>query len=159
MSEVDPSSITNPLNSGYGMSIELLATLAQIVACTVVLAISGDEKPHKPLRAWVLVYLCASVASLPLLYWRYRLLRKAAAQASAQANRQTLLRNQSIGRLSSGSVAAVECFKWVLDCFFLAWFIVGCVWIFSGTSSRSVAPHLYWKTLAIIIIYIAAYVY
>lgn len=61
----------SPLNSGLWISIELALTVSQIVASIVVLALSKDEQPHAPLRAWIIGYACGCFATLPLLYWRY----------------------------------------------------------------------------------------
>uniref|UniRef100_A0A7N0V1Z1 RING-type domain-containing protein n=1 Tax=Kalanchoe fedtschenkoi TaxID=63787 RepID=A0A7N0V1Z1_KALFE len=61
----------SPLNSGLWICIELLLTVSQIVASIVVLALSKQEDPHAPLRAWIVGYASGCVAILPLLYWRY----------------------------------------------------------------------------------------
>ncbi|PIA65252.1 hypothetical protein AQUCO_00100616v1 [Aquilegia coerulea] len=62
----------SPLNSGLWISIELGVTVCQIIASVVVLAVSRDEKPQAPLFAWIVGYASGCVATLPLLYWRYR---------------------------------------------------------------------------------------
>ncbi|KAJ4957755.1 hypothetical protein NE237_024866 [Protea cynaroides] len=62
----------SPLNSGLWISIELVMTMSQIIASIVVLYLSRDEKPQAPLFEWVVGYAAGCVATLPLLYWRYR---------------------------------------------------------------------------------------
>ncbi|XP_042498294.1 E3 ubiquitin-protein ligase At1g63170-like isoform X2 [Macadamia integrifolia] len=62
----------SPLNSGLWISIELVVTMSQIIASIVVLSLSRDEKPQAPLFEWVVGYATGCVATLPLLYWRYR---------------------------------------------------------------------------------------
>lgn len=62
----------SPLNSGLWISIELVLTIGQIVASFVVLSLSRHEHPRTPLFAWVVGYASGCVATLPLLYWRYR---------------------------------------------------------------------------------------
>ncbi|XP_043724403.1 E3 ubiquitin-protein ligase At1g63170-like [Telopea speciosissima] len=62
----------SPLNSGLWISFELVVTVSQIVASIVVLSLSRDEKPQAPLFEWVVGYAAGCVATLPLLYWRYR---------------------------------------------------------------------------------------
>lgn len=61
----------SPLNSGLWISVELVITVSQIIASSVVLSLFRDEKPHAPLREWILGYASGCVATLPLLYWRY----------------------------------------------------------------------------------------
>lgn len=62
----------NPLNSGLWISVELVVTVGQIVASIVVLSLSRNESPQAPLFAWVVGYTSGCVATLPILYWRYR---------------------------------------------------------------------------------------
>ncbi|XP_010249880.1 PREDICTED: E3 ubiquitin-protein ligase At1g63170-like [Nelumbo nucifera] len=62
----------SPLNSGLWISIELVVTVSQIIASIVVLSLSRHENPQAPLFAWVVGYASGCVATLPLLYWRYR---------------------------------------------------------------------------------------
>lgn len=62
----------SPLNSGLWISIELVVTVSQIIASVVVLSLSRDEKPQAPLFEWIVGYASGCVATLPLLYWRYR---------------------------------------------------------------------------------------
>ncbi|XP_071723494.1 E3 ubiquitin-protein ligase At1g63170 [Rutidosis leptorrhynchoides] len=157
----------SPLNSSLWISIELILTVSQLVASVVVLSLSRHEHPRTPLFEWVVGYACGCVASLPLLYWRFRHRNQVSEQDSAQA-RQV---NVSAGRFSvsvstsdgddhgnsgvsprggQNAVAMnarlktlVEYFKMALDCFFAVWFVVGNVWIFGGHSSASDAPILY----------------
>lgn len=62
----------SPLNSGLWISVELLVTVGQIVASIVVLSLSRDENPQAPLFTWIVGYASGCVATLPLLYWRFR---------------------------------------------------------------------------------------
>ncbi|XP_028756148.1 E3 ubiquitin-protein ligase At1g63170-like isoform X2 [Neltuma alba] len=62
----------NPLNSGLWISVELVATVGQIIASIVVLSLSRNENPQAPLFAWIVGYTSGCVAMLPILYWRYR---------------------------------------------------------------------------------------
>lgn len=62
----------SPLNSGLWISVELILTVGQIIAAIVVLSFSRHEHPRAPLFAWILGYASGCVATLPLLYWRYR---------------------------------------------------------------------------------------
>lgn len=62
----------SPLNSVLWISIELVLTLSQIVASVVVLSVSRHEHPRTPLFGWIVGYASGCVATLPLLYWRYR---------------------------------------------------------------------------------------
>lgn len=62
----------SPLNSGLWISIELVLTIGQIIASIVVLSLSRHEHPRTPLFAWIVGYASGCVATLPLLYWRYR---------------------------------------------------------------------------------------
>ncbi|GAV74844.1 zf-RING_2 domain-containing protein [Cephalotus follicularis] len=161
----------SPLNSGLWISIELVLTVSQIVASIVVLSLSRHEHPRSPLFAWVVGYASGCVATLPLLYWRYRHRNQVSEQDSAQPRQSPHVNvaagpfSLSVSRASEGddhrnSVTAtragqnagvmsarlkvlVEYFKMALDCFFAVWFVVGNVWIFGGHSSASEAPNLY----------------
>ncbi|XP_048129704.1 E3 ubiquitin-protein ligase At1g63170 [Rhodamnia argentea] len=62
----------SPLNSGLWISVELVVTMGQIIASIVVLSLSRHENPEAPLFAWVVGYASGCVATLPILYWRYR---------------------------------------------------------------------------------------
>ncbi|XVF88198.1 hypothetical protein PTKIN_Ptkin19aG0031000 [Pterospermum kingtungense] len=161
----------SPLNSGLWISIELVLTLSQIVASVVVLVLSRNEHPRAPLFAWIVGYASGCIATLPLLYWRYRHRNQASEQESAQ-HRQTSHINvpagpfslsvtrtsdggdhhtattsprggQNTGVTSARIKTLVEYFKMALDCFFAVWFVVGNVWIFGGHSSASDAPNMY----------------
>lgn len=74
----------SPLNSGLWISVELVLTLSQIVASIVVLSISRNEHPQAPLFVWIVGYASGCVATLPLLYWRYRNRNQVAEHDSAQ---------------------------------------------------------------------------
>ncbi|XP_021298783.1 E3 ubiquitin-protein ligase At1g63170 [Herrania umbratica] len=62
----------SPLNSGLWISVELVVTVSQIIASIVVLSLSRNEKPQAPLFAWIVGYASGCVATLPILYWRFR---------------------------------------------------------------------------------------
>ncbi|CAN8233441.1 unnamed protein product [Cochlearia groenlandica] len=66
------SSSTSPLNSGLWISVELVVTVAQIVAAIVVMVLAKDEHPEAPLFTWVVGYTSGCIATLPILYWRFR---------------------------------------------------------------------------------------
>lgn len=74
----------SPLNSGLWISIELFVTVSQITASVVVLSLSRDEKPQAPLFAWVVGYASGCVATLPILYWRFRTRYQSGQQDSVQ---------------------------------------------------------------------------
>ncbi|KHG16467.1 hypothetical protein F383_05962 [Gossypium arboreum] len=166
----------SPLNSVLWISVELVLTVSQIVASIVVLSLSRNEHPRTPLFAWIVGYSSGCVATLPLLYWRYRHRNQASEQDSAQ-NRHASHNNaparsfsfsvtrtsdggdhrtattsprggQNMGITSARIKALVEYFKMILDCFFAVWFVVGNVWIFGGHSSASEAPNLYREDLS-----------
>ncbi|PPR96238.1 hypothetical protein GOBAR_AA24422 [Gossypium barbadense] len=166
----------SPLNSVLWISVELVLTVSQIVASIVVLSLSRNEHPRTPLFPWIVGYSSGCVATLPLLYWRYRHRNQASEQDSAQ-NRHASHNNaparsfsfsvtrtsdggdhrtattsprggQNMGITSARIKALVEYFKMILDCFFAVWFVVGNVWIFGGHSSASEAPNLYREDLS-----------
>lgn len=68
----DSYGYTSPLNSGLWISVELIVTLAQIVASVVILSLSRYNSSEAPLFAWVVGYACGCLATLPILYWRLR---------------------------------------------------------------------------------------
>ncbi|CAA2979903.1 E3 ubiquitin- ligase At1g63170 [Olea europaea subsp. europaea] len=132
----------------------------------VVLSLSRHERPHAPLKTWVVGYASGCVAILPLLYWRFRYRNHGSEQDSTQHVQDSSQNNfsagtssrrisegedhQTTGTTSSGGPnvsprlrALVEYFKMGLDCFFAVWFVVGNVWIFGGHSSSTDAPNLY----------------
>ncbi|EOY26660.1 RING/U-box superfamily protein [Theobroma cacao] len=63
----------SPLNSGLWISVELVVTVSQIIASIVVLSLSRNEKPQAPLFAWIVGYASGCIATLPILYWRFRI--------------------------------------------------------------------------------------
>ncbi|XP_050384726.1 E3 ubiquitin-protein ligase At1g63170 [Argentina anserina] len=71
-SDVYSSHRRSPLNSGLWISVELLVTISQIIASIVVLSLSKNENPQAPLFAWIVGYASGCVATLPILYWRFR---------------------------------------------------------------------------------------
>ncbi|KAJ9702425.1 hypothetical protein PVL29_004250 [Vitis rotundifolia] len=163
----------SPLNSGLWISIELALTVSQIVASIVVLSLSRHEHPHAPLFTWIVGYASGCVATLPILYWRFRHRNQGPEQESAQSRQVSFHSNlpggptfslsvtgtseeedrrpsvpatrnsQSVRRLSARLKVLVEYIKMALDCFFAVWFVVGNVWIFGGHSSSSEAPNMY----------------
>uniref|UniRef100_A0A5B6ZMS8 RING-type domain-containing protein n=1 Tax=Davidia involucrata TaxID=16924 RepID=A0A5B6ZMS8_DAVIN len=158
----------SPLNSRLWISVELVVTVSQIIASIVVLSLSRHENPQAPLFAWVVGYASGCVATLPILYWRYRNRNQGSEQDSTQSrqsfepasytaisvtqgseveNEQTAItasRNSEIAQsLISRFNSLLDHFKMALDCFFAVWFVVGNVWIFGGHSSPSDAPKLY----------------
>ncbi|KAF3447212.1 hypothetical protein FNV43_RR12392 [Rhamnella rubrinervis] len=161
----------SPLNSVLWISIELVLTLSQIVASVVVLSVSRHEHPRTPLFAWIVGYASGCVATLPLLYWRYRHRNQVSEQDLSQSRQNSqvnvatrgfslsvsrspeeedrqaatssLRSGQSSGILNTRVKVLVEYLKMVLDCFFAVWFVVGNVWIFGGHSSSNEAPNLY----------------
>lgn len=161
----------SPLNSGLWISIELVLTIGQIVASIVVLSLSKHEHPRTPLFAWIVGYASGCVATLPLLYWRYRHNNPLSEQDLAHPRQTSQITvsampfSLSVSRTPEGEdgrggasslrsrhsseimnarlKALVEYFKMGLDCFFAIWFVVGNVWIFGGHSSANEAPNLY----------------
>ncbi|KAL1199320.1 E3 ubiquitin-protein ligase [Cardamine amara subsp. amara] len=73
----------SPLNSGLWISVELVVTVAQIVAAIVVMVLAKDEHPQAPLFTWVLGYTSGCIATLPILYWRFRTYNRATGQDSS----------------------------------------------------------------------------
>ncbi|KAF6140999.1 hypothetical protein GIB67_002455 [Kingdonia uniflora] len=61
----------SPLNSTLWISIELIATVSQIITSVVVLSLSRHENPQAPLFAWAIGYASGCVATLPVLCWRF----------------------------------------------------------------------------------------
>ncbi|BBG99036.1 RING/U-box superfamily protein [Prunus dulcis] len=76
----------SPLNSGLWISVELVVTVSQIIASIVVLSLSTNEHPQAPLFAWVVGYASGCVATLPILYWRFRNRNRGAEQESIQSH-------------------------------------------------------------------------
>ncbi|KAG4961582.1 hypothetical protein JHK82_038263 [Glycine max] len=163
----------SPLNSGLWISVELVVTVSQIIASIVVLSLSRNENPQAPLFAWIVGYGSGCVATLPILYWRFRNRNQSNEQDTSQASQgssgsnppdrsytsiyvshvsdeenghatQSASRNTIMpGAFTSRLNGLVDHFKMALDCFFAVWFVVGNVWIFGGHTSPSDAPQLY----------------
>ncbi|KAF9612796.1 hypothetical protein IFM89_004206 [Coptis chinensis] len=162
----------SPLNSGLWISIELVVTVSQIIASIVVLSLSRHETPQAPLFAWIIGYASGCVATLPLLYWRYRHRNTqrseqesaqsrqgsshtnpppeptpyaaiSVSQASEEEDHHVARNGQNVRSLSVRFNVLVDHLKMALDCFFAVWFVVGNVWIFGGHSSAAEAPNLY----------------
>ncbi|GMH18936.1 hypothetical protein Nepgr_020777 [Nepenthes gracilis] len=159
-------------HSGVWISIELLFTLGQIIASTVVLYLSRHGHPQALLFAWIIGYTAGCFLSLPILCWRYLVYSRVTEQETSQLNQDSPERNSSSDSSSytttlfsqpseledqSGATyngqalrvanprvsLLVDHLKMALDCFFAIWFVVGNIWIFSGRSSASEAPNLY----------------
>ncbi|RDX81113.1 E3 ubiquitin-protein ligase, partial [Mucuna pruriens] len=162
----------SPLNSGLWISVELVVTVSQIIASVVVLSLSRNENPQAPLFAWIVGYASGCVATLPILYWRFRNRYQSTEQDTSQPSQgssgsnppdrtytaiyishvsdeenghatQSATRNIIPGAFTSRLNGLVDHFKMALDCFFAVWFVVGNVWIFGGHTSPSDAPQLY----------------
>ncbi|CAN1168205.1 E3 ubiquitin-protein ligase At4g11680 [Linum perenne] len=158
----------SPLNSGLWISVELLVTVCQIVASVVVLLLSRNEHPKAPLFAWVVGYASGCVATLPILYWRFRTRNEGVLQDPLQSRDGALQTNlpdsapytaisinqeetmetptradQQTGNLNERISSVMDHLKMGLDCFFAVWFVVGNVWIFGGHASPDDAPKLY----------------
>ncbi|XP_057457096.1 E3 ubiquitin-protein ligase At1g63170-like [Lotus japonicus] len=160
----------SPLNSGLWISVELFVTVSQIIASIVVLSLSRNENPQAPLFAWVVGYAAGCVATLPILFWRFRNRYQSTEQHTSQPSQgssgsnppertytsiyvsheenghaaQSAARNTLIPRAFTSRLnGIVDHFKMALDCFFAVWFVVGNVWIFGGHTSPSDAPQLY----------------
>ncbi|KAL9238630.1 hypothetical protein vseg_013026 [Gypsophila vaccaria] len=159
---------TSPLNSGLWISVELVITLAQIVASIVILSLSRYKSADAPLFAWVVGYACGCLATLPILYWRLRNCTRGHDRYTVESHHSSagavtsdgttstqdegdshhssrrVTRNGVMrGGISNRFNGIVDHFKMALDCFFAVWFVVGNVWIFGTHSSPSVAPKLY----------------
>ncbi|KAK0595179.1 hypothetical protein LWI29_004299 [Acer saccharum] len=74
----------SPLNSGLWISTELVITVSQIIASIVVLSMSRNENPQAPLFVWVVGYTSGCLATLPILYWRFRNRHQGTDQNSTQ---------------------------------------------------------------------------
>ncbi|KAM0944850.1 putative transcription factor C2H2 family [Dioscorea sansibarensis] len=61
----------SPMNSGFWISVELIASLSQITAAIIVLLLSRHEHPRAPLFEWIIGYAAGLAATLPHLYCRY----------------------------------------------------------------------------------------
>ncbi|PRQ50814.1 putative transcription factor C2H2 family [Rosa chinensis] len=83
----------SPLNSGLWISVELLVTMSQIIASIVVLSLSTNENPQAPLFAWIVGYASGCVATLPILYWRFRNRNRGAELESTQSHQGSSERN------------------------------------------------------------------
>ncbi|XP_047341611.1 E3 ubiquitin-protein ligase At1g12760 [Impatiens glandulifera] len=156
-----------PLNSTLWISVELVLTIGQITAAIVVLSLSRHEHSRAPLFSWIVGYAFGCMATLPLLYRRYRHRNPATDQDSSQARQNSPTNNPPIvttfssisttriseledrsstittNRGTSRLKAFMEYYKTAVDCFFAVWFVVGNVWIFGGHSSPSEAPNMY----------------
>ncbi|KAL4290334.1 hypothetical protein GQ457_14G005920 [Hibiscus cannabinus] len=157
----------SPLNSGLWISVELIVTLSQIIVSIVVLYLSRDEKPQAPLFAWIVGYASGCIATLPILYWRFKNRNRGIEQdvshlhqdsslgipnestnytaiSVTQASDEENNGNTQISGTSSTRInGLVDRWKMALDFFFAVWFVVGSVWILGGHASPDDAPKLY----------------
>ncbi|KAF7843308.1 E3 ubiquitin-protein ligase [Senna tora] len=85
----------SPLNSGLWISVELVVTVSQIIASIVVLSLSRNENPQAPLFAWIVGYASGCVATLPILYFRYRNRNHSTGQDLSQPSQGSSGRNPS----------------------------------------------------------------
>ncbi|XP_030457615.1 E3 ubiquitin-protein ligase At1g63170 [Syzygium oleosum] len=85
----------SPLSSGLWISVEVVVTVGQIIASIVVLSLSRHENPEAPLFAWVVGYASGCMATLPVLYWRYRSRNRGSDQESNRYHRGTSHSSQS----------------------------------------------------------------
>ncbi|KAK3219687.1 hypothetical protein Dsin_013657 [Dipteronia sinensis] len=163
----------SPLNSGLWISTELVITVSQIIASIVVLSMSRNENPQAPLFVWVVGYASGCLATLPILYWRFRNRHQGTDQNSTQLHQGSSQGNppeptsyssisvsqnsdEENNRASESATGngqsainftrlngLVDHLKMALDCFFAVWFVVGNVWIFGGHATPTDAPKLY----------------
>ena len=98
----------SPLNSGLWISIELALTVSQIIASIVVLSLSQHEHPHAPLFTWIVGYASGCVATLPVLFWRYRHRNQSPEQDSAQSRQVSFHSNLPGGPTFSLSVSGTS---------------------------------------------------
>ncbi|GAV89374.1 zf-RING_2 domain-containing protein [Cephalotus follicularis] len=75
----------SPLNSRLWISVELVVTVSQIIASIVVLSLSRHENPQAPLFTWVVGYASGCIATVPILYWRFRNCTRGTEQDSSQS--------------------------------------------------------------------------
>lgn len=85
----------SPLNSGLWISVELVVTVSQIIASIVVLSLSRNENPKAPLFAWIVGYASGCVATLPILYCRYRNRYRNTGQDASQPSQGSSASNPS----------------------------------------------------------------
>ncbi|KAI4329286.1 hypothetical protein L6164_021568 [Bauhinia variegata] len=83
----------SPLNSGLWISVELVVTVSQIIASIIVLSLSRNENPQAPLLEWIVGYSSGCVATLPILYWRYRNRNQSTEQDISQPSQGSSGRN------------------------------------------------------------------
>ncbi|GFZ07991.1 C3H4 type zinc finger protein [Actinidia rufa] len=98
----------SPLNSGLWISVELVITVAQIIASIVVLSLSTHENPQTPLFAWVVGYASGCVATLPILYWRYCYRNPGTEQDSFQSHQGSSQSNPSPERASYAAFSIAQ---------------------------------------------------
>lgn len=80
------STSRSPLNSGLWISVELVVTVAQIVAAVVVMVLAKDEHPEAPLFTWIVGYTSGCIATLPILYWRFRTYNRGGSSSQGNHN-------------------------------------------------------------------------
>ncbi|XP_059640393.1 E3 ubiquitin-protein ligase At1g63170 isoform X2 [Cornus florida] len=98
----------SPLNSGLWISVELVVTVSQIIASIVVLSLARNEKPQAPLFEWVVGYASGCVATLPVLYWRFRNRNQGREQDSSRTQQDSSQGNSSSEPASYTAISAVR---------------------------------------------------
>lgn len=83
------------LNSRLWVSVELFVTIGQVIASVVILLLSRHEHPRAPLFEWVVGYTSGCVATIPILYWRYRNRVRATEQDSISSRHGSSQNNPS----------------------------------------------------------------
>lgn len=63
---------SNPFNSGFWIALEFLILVIQTIAIMTTFVMSKKENPVWPLRVWISGYNIGNMATLPILYWRFR---------------------------------------------------------------------------------------
>ncbi|XP_031480942.1 E3 ubiquitin-protein ligase At4g11680-like [Nymphaea colorata] len=119
---------SNPLNSGVWIGLEAVILVTQIVAISVTLAMSKEEKPVWPLRAWALGYDLGSVLGFPLLFWRYK-----HQNMNGENGRNELDVEQQRITEESRTSNIMSRIQTTVELFFAIWFVVGNLWVFDGT--------------------------
>lgn len=104
----DTYGYTSPLNSGLWISIELIVTLAQVVASVVILSLSRYKSTEAPLFAWVVGYACGCLATLPILYWRLRNCSQGSRRHSVQSHQHSPGRGPSSEPNNTPSISVAQ---------------------------------------------------
>ncbi|KAJ4980481.1 hypothetical protein NE237_031318 [Protea cynaroides] len=131
---------SNPFNSEFWITLEFIALAVQIMAISLMLVTSKEEKPGLPLKTWIVGYAIGCLFTLPLLYWRYQhlyLIQGNSDLEQQRSNEESRVRFLQRSYLMNKSKA-------FLELFFAIWFVVGNVWVFdSRFGSFNRAPKLH----------------